>query len=77
MALEHDALGVLGVLGEVRAQEVEGVVLGRAVELAAVPEGRARLQRGLQDLDRLVGGWGDFAPGEAFIRGQPGDQEPW
>lgn len=66
-ALDHEGepVGVLGVLGEVGLEQVHGVVLGRAVELARVPQGAAGVDGGLEGLDGLVGGHGLGAPGEA------------
>ena len=53
---EDDAGGVLGVLGEVSLDDMEGVVLGGAVELAAVPDVRAGLESGLHALNGVLGG---------------------
>lgn len=65
---QDDLLGILRVLGEVLVEEGKGVVLGRSVELSAIPqvgavgEGSPHGGEGL-----LLGGW-VWAPGEACSR---------
>lgn len=50
---------LLRVLGEVAVEQVRGVALRRAVQLAAVPEVGAQLERGVQALEAgLLGRWG-------------------
>lgn len=53
---EDHLVGVLGVLGEVARHEGHGVARGRAVELAAVPEGHAVLDGGAHGREGLLVG---------------------
>ena len=62
---EHDLVGILGVLGKVLLEQDERVVLGRAVELAGVPEVAPALEGRLHCLEGLLGWGGVGAPGEA------------
>lgn len=62
---DDDFGGVLGILCEVGVKEVDGVVLGRAVEKAAVPEVGAFFESFLHDGDGGLDGLGFGSPGEA------------
>lgn len=55
---ENNLVRILRVLGEVLVQEVQGVVFGLAVQLAAVPEVGTQLQRLVQRFKaHLLRGW--------------------
>lgn len=63
---KHDFVGVFGVLGKVALEKDGTVVIGRAVEFAAVPEVETQGEGGAEGGEGLVLVNGVGAPGEAW-----------
>jgi len=65
--VEHELVGILGVLLEVFVEEGQGVVVGRPVKLAAVKVVTAGGEGGFDGGEGLVVREGIGTPGEAWV----------